>query len=192
MSGPSRNLLDSLSDAGHSLATEDDYEHGYQRATREDTTRYIAFRMGPEIYALPIGNISEISKAFPLTPVPRSAAFVLGIGNVRGTVLPVIDLSVRLGLGPCRMGRAARTLIATLDDEYYGLLVEEVLEVCEVAVGELEAAPGGLGSTRADYIRALGRYDGKIMIILELTTVLAERDFVAARIRSRGRGGRLL
>ncbi|TPV93840.1 MAG: hypothetical protein B7733_18470 [Myxococcales bacterium FL481] len=192
MSGPSRNLLDTLSEVGHSLATEDDYEHGYQRPAREDSNRYVAFRMGAEIYALPIGDVSEISKAFPLTPVPRSASFVLGIGNVRGTVLPVIDLAVRLGVGPCQIGRAARILIATLADEHYGLFVEEVLEVSEVATQGLEAAPGGIGSTRADYIRALGRYDGKIMIILDLTTVLAAREFVAPSFRPRARGGRVL
>src|SRR5687767_4866426 len=124
------DLWHALARSGESVATEEDYEHGYKREVRQDLERYVAFRVGVERYALSIGQIGEISKVFDVTPVPRTADFVLGIGNVRGVVIPVLDLAVRLRL-PVHGGPrpAARTLIVRHNDELYGLLVDEVLDV---------------------------------------------------------------
>ncbi|MEE9386491.1 MAG: chemotaxis protein CheW [Nannocystaceae bacterium] len=188
MRTPATSLWSALEAGGQRPATEDEYEHGYQRSVVRNLERYVAFDVRDEVYALEIRSIIEITKLFTITPVPRSADFVLGIGNVRGMVLPVIDLSVRLGLGPCKRERSARMLIVRLEDEPYGLLVERVLEVHELSVAGLEQAPQGIGSTRAECINALGRYGSKIMIILDLTTLLTQRDFISPSYAS-GRPG---
>jgi len=118
-----------LAVTGDQVATEADYEHGYKREMRSDLLRYVTFMIGGEIYGLPIEQIIEISTAFPTTPVPRTSAFVIGIGNMRGSVMPVIDLARRLNLGTVKRGRETRVLIVRHDDEPHGIVVDRVLEV---------------------------------------------------------------
>jgi purine-binding chemotaxis protein CheW len=127
---------------------------------------------------------------FAVTPVPRTSEFVLGIGNVRGVVIPVVDLAERLGLdkaGP--LGREARTLIVRHEGELYGMVVDEVLGVVTIAPEELEEAPGAIAGARGEYIRALTRYRAQILIVLELHTVLAAGAFVAASVMPVGPRG---
>lgn len=175
------DLWQALLRTGHEMATEADYEHGYKREVRGDLSRYVTFNIGDEVYGLPIEQIVEISKVFDTTPVPRTAKFLRGIGNVRGSVIPVIDLPKRLRMHSRDQSRHTRVLIVSLQDELYGLITDNVLEVLSIAPESLEAAPGGIGSARAEFIAALGRNDGQIIIILDLSAVLDERDFVLPR-----------
>ncbi|HRI11242.1 MAG TPA: chemotaxis protein CheW, partial [Nannocystaceae bacterium] len=85
------DLWQALLRSGESVATDEDYEHGYkQREVRRDLRHYVAFKVGNETYGLPIAEIEEITKVFPTTYVPRTAEFLLGIGNVRGRIIPVV------------------------------------------------------------------------------------------------------
>lgn len=179
------DLWRALDRSGESLATEEDYEHGYKREVRQDLERYVAFRVGVELYGLSIRQIAEIAKVFDVTPVPRTADFVLGIGNVRGSVIPVLDLFRRLRLSGERMvGRFARTLIVRHDDELYGLVVDAVIDVVTIAPEDLEEAPGAIAGPRGEYIHSLARIGGEILIVVELKTVLAAEAFIAPGVRA--------
>lgn len=178
-------LWHALAHSGELLATEEDYEHGYKREVRGDLRQYVAFRVSGENYGLAIDEISEISKIFDTTPVPRTAEFVIGIGNVRGSVIPIIDLATRLRLVSQPRRREARVLIVRHDDGLYGMVVDEVLDVVTIAPEELEEAPGAIAGARGEYIRALARLGDEILIVLELNAVLAARDFVRERHRTR-------
>lgn len=186
MARDGNDLWNALARSGESVATEEDYEHGYKREVRGDLRQYVAFRVCGESYGLSIDQISEISMVFETTPVPRTADFVIGIGNVRGRVIPIIDLARRLKLQERPRGRDARVLIVHHDDELYGLVVDEVLYVVTIAPEELEDAPGAIPGARGEYIRALTRLEDDILIVLELGTVLEARDFVRAEHRARG------
>jgi purine-binding chemotaxis protein CheW len=170
---------------GETMATEEDYEHGYKREVRRDLEQYVAFEVAGEKYALSIAQINEISKVFDTTPVPRTSDFVIGIGNVRGSVIPIIDLAKRLRLRPRPLTRYARVLIVRHENELYGLQVDMVRDVVTIAPEDLEEAPGAIAGSRGEYIRALTRLDTDILIVLELSTVLAARDFVKAELRPR-------
>lgn len=180
----STDLWNSLA-VGDTLATEEDYEHGYKREVRRDLEQYVAFEVAGEKYAVPIAQINEISKVFDTTPVPRTSDFVIGIGNVRGSVIPIIDLAKRLRLRPRPLTRYARVLIVRHENELYGLQVDMVRDVVTIAPEDLEEAPGAIAGSRGEYIRALTRLDNDILIVLELSTVLAARDFVKAELRPR-------
>jgi purine-binding chemotaxis protein CheW len=184
MPAEDEDLWQALLRSGQDLATEADYEHGYKRDVRQDLARYVTFKIADETYGLPIHQIVEISKLFNTTPVPRTADFLIGIGNVRGSVIPVLDLSTRLSLPRDSLSRSTRVLIVKLGDELYGLVVDQVMEVVPIPPEDLEDAPGGIGSTRAEFILALGRNDGQIIIILDLDTVIDDADFVQAKFRT--------
>lgn len=185
MARDSSDLWNALARSGESVATEEDYEHGYKREVRGDLRQYVAFQVSGESYGVSIDQINEISKVFDTTPVPRTADFVIGIGNVRGRVIPIIDLGRRLRLDAKPRGRGARVLIVHHEDELYGLVVDEVLYVVTIAPEDLEEAPGAIPGARGEYIKALTRLEDDILIVLELSTVLQARDFVQAEHRGR-------
>lgn len=178
----------SLGGGGDLYASEEDYEHGYKREVRQDLQQYLAFRVGDERYAVRISDVSEITVALTTTPVPRTAPFVQGVANIRGVIIPVVDLAMRLML-PSKQthGPVRRLLIVRRQDELYGLVIDEVHAVIAVAPEALEEAPGALAGPRGDYIQALARYEGEILIVLDLSTVLDPRDFLRADARRRGR-----
>ena len=172
------DLWQALLRSGESVATDEDYEHGYKREVRQDLQQYVTFRVSGEVYGLAIHEIEEISKVFQTTHVPRTADFLLGIGNVRGRIMPVVDLARRLRLRPTERGRSARVLIVQLNDEPYGLVVDEVMGVIRIPPESMEEKPGGLTGQRAEYIRGLGRDGHDIVIILALPALLDAKDFV--------------
>lgn len=172
------DMWQALLRSGETVATEEDYEHGYEREVRKDLRRYVAFRVAKETYALPIDALHEISRLFQTTPVPHTADFVVGIGNVRGDVIPVIDLPTRLGLRSTERSRSARVLIAHHEGERYGFVVDEVYEVVSIAPEDLEETPGAVAGPRSEFIAALGRYRGDILIILAVGPLVDPADFV--------------
>jgi purine-binding chemotaxis protein CheW len=195
MSVEREDMWQALLRSGETLATDEDYEHGYKREVPQDLQQYVSFRVSGEIYGLPIHEIEEISKVFATTHVPRTADFVVGIGNVRGRIMPVVDLARRLRLRPVERGRTARVLIVNLNDESYGLVVDAVIDVIRIPPEKIEEKPGGITGPRAEYIRGLGRRKGAvtlargadvkdrgavedIVIILNLTTLLDPKDFI--------------
>jgi purine-binding chemotaxis protein CheW len=136
---------------------------------------YLAFRLADEIYALPLADIREILTPPVLTIVPRAPANVLGIISVRGTLVTVFDLRMKL-----RMQRFARTkrtrilLVPSPTGELLGLYVDEVLQVYRLVDAEIEVAVNVLGGNLADYVVGIGRYEGTIVIILSLAQLLAD------------------
>lgn len=176
---PTHDLWQALGAGAGTLATEEDYEHGYVREVRRDLEQYISFGVSGETYAVSIDHIAEISKPMQETEVPRTAAFVRGIANVRGIVIPVIDLARRLGLPPRPLARSSRILIVRHGADLCGVLVDEVMGVIPIAPEHLEEAPGAIGGTRGDFIRSLARYEGELVIVLNLATVLDPADFVS-------------
>lgn len=183
MARESDDLWNALARSGESVATEEDYEHGYKREVRGDLQQYVAFRVSGEIYGLAITEISEISMLFDTTPVPRTAEFVVGIGSVRGIVIPILDLALRLRIAPEPRGGTTRVLIVRHEDELYGLIVDGVIGVVTLAPEDLEDAPGVIAGSKGEFIRALSRLDDEILIVLELSTLLAARDFIQAQYR---------
>jgi purine-binding chemotaxis protein CheW len=181
------DLWQALVRVGEPLATEEDYEHGYAREVRQDLQRYLAFRVSGETYGLPIAELGEITKPFDTTPVPRTADFVVGIGNVRGSVIPIVDLARRLRLPIVPRTGMARVLIVNRANEPYGLLVDQVREVVQIAPEALEAPPGAISGPKGAFISALARHAGEIVIVLDLVTLLEPRDFVRAAAVPRAR-----
>jgi len=175
----SKDLWQTLLASGEIFATEEDYEHGYVREVRGDLEQYIAFQVAGETYGVSIGQIAEISKPMTTTEVPRTADFVLGIANVRGSVIPVIDAAARLGLSRRPRTRSSRVLIVRHEGELHGILIDSVVGVVPIAPEHLEEAPGAIGGTRGDFIQSLARYEDSLLIVLDLDVLLDPRDFLS-------------
>lgn len=175
------------------LAATDGGELGLQRvlgrSTLRNAARYVTFLVGDELYGLSIRVIDQIIKRSDLhtTDVPRTPDFLVGIGNVKGNVIPVINLASRLSLPKERLDRSARVLVVRHEGELSGIEVSRVNGVCPIPGDTLEAAPRAIGRTKGEFIEALGTWEESKVILLSLGALLDPRDFLLERFRRRGR-----
>lgn len=135
-------------------------------------SQYLTFHLSDEEYALDIARISEIIKVRELTEVPRCPAFVLGVISLRGVIVPVYDLCQRLKLGVADLQAVSRIIVCKEADLTVGFLVDSINQVVTLAESELEPPPGILTGLDRDMVAAVGRYEGRMLILLNLQSVL--------------------
>jgi purine-binding chemotaxis protein CheW len=150
---------------------------GHVDTQLEDTTQFLTFQSAGSTYALAVGAIKEIFECVELTAIPLMPDFILGVVNLRGAVVPVIDLSARLGLGSSAAGRRSAVVIVEVTEEGerldMGLLVDSVSGVVDLASPDLAPAPAFGASIRLDFIAALALIHGQMVAVLNLTHVLS-------------------
>ncbi len=146
----------------------------------DEQNQYLTFLLGGEMFAIGILNIKEIIEYGSLTEVPMMPEFIRGVINLRGAVVPVVDLSARFGRKRTEVTRRTCIVIIEVetDEEKHdvGLVVDSVSEVLEIAADEIEPAPSFGTRIRADFIRGMGKVNGKFVIILSVNNVLSLDD----------------
>ncbi|TAK65199.1 chemotaxis protein CheW [Methylobacter sp.] len=149
----------------------------------EEQQQYLTFMLIGETYAIGILRIKEIIQYGQLTEVPRMPDFIRGVINLRGAVVPVIDLSARFGKQPTAIGRRNCIIIieVTMGDETQnvGVMVDAVNAVLEIPASEIEPAPTFGTNIRADFIAGMGKINGKFVIILNIQHVLSMDDMAS-------------
>lgn len=169
-------------------------------ATNTGQQQYLTFVLGGEMFALPILNIREIIEYGKLTTVPLMPAFIRGVINLRGSVVPVIDLSVRFGRAETETHRRSCIVIIEVEVESedfrqeIGVVVDAVNEVLEIPPSEIEPPPSFGARIRSDFIHGMGKVDGDFVIILNVGQVLsvdemAKLSHMARSLGSSGSGG---
>ena len=158
------------------LATEDTYHHGYAQKVRAGFSREVlSFALGGEEYGIDILRIDEILKYRHPTEVPRAPAFILGVIAVRGLIIPVMDLRMRVRLPVTPPGKDTRILVVTRGGDRYGLVVDAVHQVVRMREEEVEAPPAMLGGgPDAEFLEGIGRpRPDRMLILLGLDAVLS-------------------
>jgi purine-binding chemotaxis protein CheW len=134
-------------------------------------SQYLTFTLGDEVFAMDIRTVREIIQVGPMTTVPLMPGFVRGVINLRGAVVPVIDLQARFGRSPASVGK--KTCIVIFDAiragerVELGLLVDAVSEVIDIDPGQIEPPPDFGTAVRRDFIRGMGKVASRFVIILE-------------------------
>ena len=152
-------------------------QHTETTGVEEEQNQYLTFLLSGEMFAIPILNIKEIIEYGSLTTVPMMPAFIRGVINLRGSVVPVVDLAVRFGRKASEVTR--RTCIVIIEIESgnekqdVGVVVDTVNEVLEIPRTEIEQTPSFGARIRADFIRGMGKINGKFVIILAVNYVLS-------------------
>jgi purine-binding chemotaxis protein CheW len=137
----------------------------------ESCLEFLCFRVSDETYGINIMDIKEIIKPREVTEVPRAPVFVSGVLSLRGTIIPVIDMRVRLGLACEEPTGKERIIVIKNNNSFSGLLVDEVIQVVQVQPDAVEAAPTVLDGIDREFISGLGRSDGRLIIILNLENI---------------------
>lgn len=155
-----------------------------QQSVLEDSIQqYLTFVLGRETFAINILNIKEIIEYGQLTEVPRMPVFIRGVINLRGAVVPVIDMAARFDKPSAQITRKTCIVIIEVSHaegtQVVGVMVDAVNEVVDIEPGNIEPAPSFGANIRADFIEGMGKIDGKFVIILNVNSVLSIEEVAA-------------
>jgi purine-binding chemotaxis protein CheW len=150
-----------------------------------ETAQYLTFMLAGEIYALGILNIKEIIQFGDLTSVPMMPHFIRGVINLRGRVVPVVDLTARFSAKSTQLSRRTSIIIIEMDkdeqseNQNIGIMVDAVNEVVEIAGTDIEPTPSFGAKIRPDFISGMAKHNGRFIIVLNLAQVLSMDEMVA-------------
>jgi purine-binding chemotaxis protein CheW len=144
-----------------------------QRVAAEATEHLATFLLEHEEYGIDVRQVQEIRRVTEITGVPRAPEFVRGVINLRGRILPVLDLKRKLGLGSVAIERATRIVVVRVKERLIGLLVDGASQVLKVKVSRIEAAPEEVVDRGGDYIRGVAKLDDRLVILIDLERTLA-------------------
>ncbi|GIV16917.1 MAG: chemotaxis protein CheW [Armatimonadota bacterium] len=132
----------------------------------------VAFRLGNETYAIDISYIHEIIRMKEITFVPRAPHYMRGVINLRGRIVPVMDLSARLGLPPQQETPQSRIIVVEVSGESIGMIVDAVSEVLRLPEDQIEPPTQMAGTESADYICGLGKINDRLVLLLDVEKVV--------------------
>ena len=143
------------------------------RAAAEATEHVVTFFLDREEYGVDVRQVQEIRRLTEITSVPRAPEFIRGVINLRGRILPVLDLKRKLGLGEVAESRAARIVVVRVRERLIGLLVDGASQVPKIPVSRIEAPPEEVVERGGDYIRGVAKLDDRLIILVDLERLLA-------------------
>lgn len=140
----------------------------------------IAFRVGEQMFCVDIMVVREIRGWTPATPLPRSPSYMRGVINLRGAVLPIVDLGARLGLQPTEVTARHVIMVVNLGGRTIGLLVDAVSDIVTITDDLVQPTPDIASEQVKTFVRGLFALDGKMVSLLALDRILPEPDAEAA------------
>ncbi len=146
----------------------------------------VTFEVGDEEYAIDILTVQEINRMMQITRVPQSPPSVEGVINLRGRIIPVVDLRKRFALAAQEHGNDSRIVVVEVRGRVLGFTVDRVNEVLRVDGSIVEPAPALATGASSDYVRGVGKLDDRLLILLDLERLFqaAELDEVTAAARN--------
>jgi purine-binding chemotaxis protein CheW len=147
-----------------------------------DTRQYLTFRLGEESFAVDVAQVREILELIPITRVPKTPEYMRGVINVRGSVVPVVDMRLKFGMpkGEDTINTCVIVLEVDLDGEatVIGALADAVNEVSELAPGQIEPAPRLGVRLNTEFVKGIGKHDEKFIIILDIDRIFSTDELV--------------
>ena len=142
----------------------------------------VVFELAGEFYGINIAVVESIIKMQEITQLPQTPAYIKGVTNLRGTVLPVIDLRIRFGLETQKDTKQTRVIIVTMGNVKVGLMVDGVSEVLRISDESIEPLPPMVSSVNSDFLKGIVRLEDRLIILLEVERVLdlQEQNSLAA------------
>ena len=139
----------------------------------QDELQLVAFCLQGEEFAINIQQVREVLKLTQITPLPQSLYFIEGVINLRGEVIPVVDLRKRFQISDSEKNEHTRIIIVEIDESLVGLIVDSVSEVLHLSAAAVDPPPKRLAGTRTEFIAGVGKLDERLIIILDLNRILS-------------------
>lgn len=139
-------------------------------------TKYVTFRIGNEHYGIDINNVKSIERMQLFTRVPNAPAYVKGVINLRGEVVPVIDLRLRFEIEQKEHDSNSRIIIVFVNDLQIGFLVDSSSEVIEINSEDVDSPPVLKDSISKDFIKGIGKQDGNLIILIDIEKIIGIKE----------------
>jgi len=156
-----------------------------EKEKRKVIESYLSFRLGEEVFALHVGRVHKILEMTEITGIPKSPDYMKGVINLRGSVLPVIDMRVKFGMSPVQRTKTTCILVAEVSIErelvMVGLLVDAVQAVQKIKDEEILPPPSIGSKFRSDFISGMTRVDERFFMILNIDLVLSSDDLISIK-----------
>ncbi len=147
-----------------------------EKSTVGTEFQFVVFRLGNEEYGVPITQVKEINRLTTTTKVPRSPVFVEGIINLRGQIIPIIDMKKRFDLALTEYTGDARIIVIQVGDHTFGVEVDSVSEVLRINSNNIEPAPHIVCGIDSKYITGVAKVDDRLLILLDLNKLLSDEE----------------
>jgi purine-binding chemotaxis protein CheW len=152
--------------------------HSKQQEMEGDLNQLISFIVGEEEYGLEILRVKEVIRIREITRLPRAPSFVKGIINLRGDVIPIIDLRDKFGLEHQDYTNMTRVIVVDVDGRLVGMVVDAASQVVRVAADQIEPPPPIAGGLSAEFIKGVGKLEERLIILLNIDRILSTQEKV--------------
>lgn len=139
---------------------------------KEEPETWVTFELAEEVYALPVSRVEEVLRVTGVTRVPHAPAPIRGITNLRGRVLAVVDLRVRLGLKAAELSPLSRIVVVTSRERSIGLLVDAARQVVKLLPSGMQPPPADVMTERSDFLRGVYHTEESLIVLLDVDRVL--------------------
>ncbi|HEX8872485.1 MAG TPA: chemotaxis protein CheW [Candidatus Acidoferrum sp.] len=143
----------------------------------EKEFQVVGFRIGSETYGVRIASVREIVRVPEITSVPNAPDTIEGVINLRGKIIPVMDLRKRFGNAPTQPDKKNRILVVELDNRLLGLIVSSASEVLKIPPSEIEAPGTVFAEGESSYVTGVGKLKGRLIILLDIARLLHRPEF---------------
>ena len=147
-----------------------------QTEVHNDTVELASFFVGEALCGMDILKVQEINKLIEMTRVPQAPEYVLGILNLRGEIVTIIDLGKKLGLKSTELNHKTRNIIVNSDGEHIGLMVEQISDVVQAEWEKVEPPPANIGNVQGKYFTGVFKTEDRLIGILDVEKVLKEES----------------
>jgi len=161
------------------------YIEDLKELKEEDSIQLVGFKLGDEEYAIDVLKIQEIIRLMEITSVPRMEPYILGVINLRGKVIPVVDLRVRFDLERSDFDKKTRIVVVKFEKEDIGFVVDEVTEVIRIDKSIVEPTPPLVGAVGQEYILGICKYRDRLIILLDIDRVVYNDDEITSDLRKK-------
>ncbi|KPV97598.1 MULTISPECIES: chemotaxis protein CheW [Pseudoalteromonas] len=143
----------------------------------DEVLQWVTFHLGEETYGINVMQVQEVLRYSEIAPVPGAPGYVLGIINLRGNVVTVIDTRTRFGLQSAEVTDNSRIVIIEAEKQVIGILVDSVAEVVYLRTSEIDSAPNIGTEESAKFIQGVSNRDGELLILVDLNKLLSDEEW---------------
>jgi purine-binding chemotaxis protein CheW len=141
-----------------------------------EVVQVVSFQLGSEEYGVDISQVQEIIRMVEITHVPRAPKFMEGVINLRGQLIPIIDLRTRFGMQRIDATKSSRIIVTDIGNKRVGIVVDSVSEVLNIPIENVEDAPEMVAGVGTEYIQGVGKMGERLIIMLDLTMVISGEE----------------
>jgi purine-binding chemotaxis protein CheW len=143
-----------------------------------NSTQYIVVKIGNEQYGIDISNVDNIVRMQKIIRVPKAQHYFKGVINLRGVIVPVMSIRLKMQLEDDQFDNRSRIIILKMDQALIGIIVDEVKEVVTLENSDIEKMAYDSKDERISYINGIGKHDGELISLLDINSVITEKELV--------------